>query len=93
MINRPTCYEIGLFVEGKQVSTLAFAAQKTKTMLIKVTRQNGQALEKILTKEELELDYSISLARGLIFSPGRVAIKFTGRTERECAQRIAHAKL
>ncbi len=96
MQHRSTCYEVGLYVSGKQVKTLTFAARKTNRSLLEAVWQNGSEIKPILTEEELDSDYSVSRFDGVVFHSGRVTVRFTGKTERECATealRLTNAKL
>ena len=84
MTNRPTCYEVGLFVDGEQIETLAFVARRTRRKLFDLCVQNGPDISAHMTDDELDLDYHATM-HGVDFANGRVAVRFTGRTERDLA--------
>jgi hypothetical protein len=53
---------------------------------------NGDVLKNILTETELDNDWRYSKDEGFVFYGDRVAMKFTGRTERECRTILDQAK-
>lgn len=86
MQNRSTCYEVGVYVGKEQVDTIAFVAKRTKMTLYKLAPEGG-ILKSLLTEEEMDMDWEYSKDSGFTFG-GRVSLRFTGKTEREC-QRIS----
>ena len=77
MQNYPTAYEVSV---GGQV--VAYTAQKTKKALLRIAQLNGEAILANFPDEE-DIPASYSKAAGWTF--GHIAVKFTGRTEREAA--------
>lgn len=90
MKDRPTCYEVGVYVNNEQIDTLAFVAKRTKMTLYKLAPEGG-ILKSLLTKEELDTDWEYSKDLGFTFG-GRVSLRFTGKTERECRTILMQGK-
>jgi hypothetical protein len=84
MVNRPTAYEIGLFVDGSQVATVAFTERKTKRVVYQMIAHHRDEIVKFVSAEQENMGYH-EIPGGLISDDRCVEIRFTGRTERELA--------
>lgn len=81
MALRPTAWEIVAKHENGQEIRLGFSERRTKRSLLSTAQANGETVLAMLGTWDGEATYSA--ATGWIFGP--VAIRFSGRTERDLA--------
>lgn len=81
MQHRHTRYEVILEFAGRRVRRIGFA-RKSGNGLIDMARAHGAEISAMLTDAELDAPYRKTAASLTI---GRAVLRFTGRTERDCA--------
>ena len=84
MHHRLTAYEVVMRCDGGIETRLGFSERKTKSALLAIAQQNGEAVLSMLG--DWNGDASYAKATGWTFGP--VCVCFSGRTERDCADRI-----
>lgn len=88
MSNRPTAYEVVLDDNGT-LTRLGFTARRTNAVLVHFARAHGKEIIALLDKRGIGDDDGQRPAK-LVWSLGKgVSVRFSGRTERECASLAA----
>lgn len=81
--NKTTQYEVVLVVNGGIVDTLAFSARKTKSFLTTLILGN-KGIMSYLTDADYDASATYTKHCYSFGVDGRIQVKFSGRTERQC---------
>lgn len=81
----PTRYEVVLYVDQRRVRTLGFSTRATRQVLMDFAGANGEELLSYMNEAEQEAEWTYDRGTGLVFGFGKVAVAFSGKTERDCA--------
>lgn len=80
--NRPTSYEIVMVINGKQ-TRLGFTQRRTQQTLLKHLMRNIDTVR--ASADDLDL---FKATRHALLIGNNVAIRYSGRTERDCAESV-----